>query len=79
MGNAIFGVTLGIVCFIVGVLFIPFLTDDITIARASLNCTGEDSISDGIKFTCLQIDLIIPYVILFFCSLAVGIIGGSKS
>jgi hypothetical protein len=77
MGSVFFGVTLGIICFMVGVLIIPFFTDDISLARTYLNCTGADSISDGIKFTCLQIDLIIPYLIWFFCSLAVGIIGGA--
>jgi hypothetical protein len=77
MGSVFFGVTLGIVCFIVGVLFIPFFTDDITIARTALNCSGADSISDGVKLTCLGIDLIVPYLIWFFCSLAIGIIGGA--
>lgn len=75
-GNIFFGATLGIFVFILGVLVIPFFTDDIVTERVNLNCTGADSISDGVKLTCLQIDLIIPYLIWFFVSVAIGIFGG---
>jgi len=74
-GNVFFGATLGIVCFIVGVLIIPFFTDDITIARNNLDCTNV-TITDGTKLTCLLGDMVIPYFIWFFASLAVGILGG---
>jgi hypothetical protein len=76
-GSFFFGLTIGIVLFIFGVLLIPFFTDDITTARDSshLDCSNV-SISDGVKFTCLQIDLVIPFFIWFFVSLAVGIIAG---
>ena len=79
-GNIFFGFTIGLVVFIFGVLFIPFFTDDITIARDDLDCSnygGNGSISDGTKLTCLQIDLIIPYFIWFFVSLAIGLIAGA--
>jgi hypothetical protein len=74
-GNIFFGATMGIFVFIIGVLIIPFFTDDITTVRTSLDCTNV-SISDGIKWTCLNVDLVVPYFIWFFVSLAVGIIGG---
>jgi len=74
-GNIFFGATIGIFCFIIGVLIIPFFADDITSARVALDCSNV-SISDGVKWTCLNIDLVIPYFIWFFVSLAVGIMGG---
>lgn len=74
-GNIFFGVTLGLFVFFFGVLIIPFFEDDITTARTNLDCSNV-TISDGIKWTCLNIDLVIPYLILFFVSLAVGVLGG---
>lgn len=76
-GGFFFGITIGIFIFIVGVLLIPFFTDDITTVRTSLDCTNM-SISNGTKLTCLQIDLLVPYLIVFFVSLAGGIIAGSN-
>lgn len=75
-GNIFFGVTIGLFIYIMGILFIPFLTDDITTARGELNCT-DTTISDGSKLICLQIDLVIPYLIWFFISLLLGFIAGS--
>jgi hypothetical protein len=74
-GNVFFGVTIGLFCFFFGVLFIPFFEDDITTARVNLDCSNV-SISDGVKWTCLNIDLVVPYIILFFTSLAIGVLGG---
>ena len=74
-GNVFWGTTIGIFCFIIGVLIIPFFVDDITLTRTNLDCTNV-SISDGVKWTCLITDLTIPYFIWFFVSLAVGILGG---
>lgn len=78
-GSSIFfGFTMGLVCFIIGVLIIPFLTDDIVTTRTNLNCTGADTISDGTMIECLQIDLVVPYFIWFFVSLSVGIFAGAN-
>ena len=74
-GNIFFGATLALVCFIAGVLIIPFFTDDITVARNQLDCTNT-TITDGTKVSCLLGDMVIPYFIWFFVSLAIGIIGG---
>ena len=75
-GSVFFGVTVGIFLFVMGVLFIPFLTDDVTTARGSLDCTNSTGISGGTKLTCLTVDLVIPYLIWFFASIALGYIAG---
>jgi len=76
-GGFFFGITIGVFLFIVGILLIPFFTDDITTTRTALDCTNA-SISDGTKLTCLEIDLLIPYLIVFFVSLAGGLIAGAS-
>lgn len=77
-GSAFFGVTIGIVVFIFGVLFLPFLMDDVTTFRGAMDCSNTD-ISGGTMFSCLIGDAAIPYLVWFFISLALGfIIGGVK-
>ncbi len=77
-GAIFLGLSLGIFLFIMGVLIMPFILDDITTARTSLDC-GGDSISDGTKLVCLLISGLNPYYIWLFTSLAVGlIIGGAR-
>lgn len=70
-GNIFWGITIGFFLFAMGVLIIPFITDDITTARTGLDCSNS-TISDGTKFTCLQHDLVVPYLIWFFVSIAIG-------
>jgi len=78
-GSAVFfGIIIGIFCFILGVLIIPFLTEDIATARIALDCTNV-SITDGTKLTCLEHDLVVPYFIAFFVSLAAGILAGARN
>jgi hypothetical protein len=78
-GNAFIGVALAIFLFVMGILFIPFLTDDITTARGLLDCSNASGITSGTKLLCLNIDLLVPYFILFIVSVALGyIVGGSK-
>jgi len=77
-GNVFFGVFVGLFLFATGVFVIPFLTDDITTTRSLLDC-GNSTISDGTKLMCLQTDILIPYLIWFFTSLAVGYIIGRNS
>ena len=76
-GNIFFGTAIAIFLFIIGILFIPFLTNDISTARASLDCT-DSSISGGTMLTCLQVDILVPYVIWGLISIATGFIAGSK-
>jgi hypothetical protein len=77
-GNIFFGVSVGIFLYVMGVLFIPFLTDDITSARTNLDCTNT-SITDGTKLTCLNVDIVIPYFIWFLLCLLLGYIAGGMS
>ena len=72
-GAIFIGVIIGLIIYMSGVLFIPFLTDSVDETRAALDCTNT-AISSGNKMTCLEIDLVIPYVIWLFISLALGII-----
>ncbi len=69
---------MGVFLFIMGVLFIPFVTDDITTSRTALDCTNT-SISSGTKLTCLGTDIVIPYLIWFFVSLLAGFVIGGKT
>ena len=74
-GNIFWGVTIGLFLFVVGVLVIPFFTDDITTTRTSLDCSNV-AITGGTMIACLLTDLVVPYFIWFFVSLAVGIFAG---
>jgi len=74
-GSIFFGIIVGLFVFVIGVLFIPFLTEDIATTRTLLDCTNS-SITGGTMITCLQIDLVTPYLIWFFVSVALGYISG---
>ena len=75
-GSMIFGITIGIFIYIMGVLMLPFIIDDIDTARDALNCS-DSTITDGNKINCLITDTTIPYFILFFVSLLLGFVAGS--
>lgn len=60
--------------FIIGFMFINFLTPEVTNFRIDLNCAYPDDISDGTKLLCLVGDLGIPIFILAILSLGVGAI-----
>lgn len=68
-GSAFFAVVLGLIVFMIGVLFIEHLGTDIVSARIDLSCSSAGSISDGNKFTCLLVDTVVPYFILVLLSL----------
>ena len=74
-GNIFFGVVLGLMIFISGVIFLPFITDDITTTRTALSCTDAENITGGTMLMCLLVDTIAPYFIWFFISVALGFIG----
>lgn len=77
-GSIFLGVTIGIFIWIMGVLFLPFMTDDISTLRTSLDCSNT-SISGGTMLTCLFTDALVPYFIWFFVSLALGfLVGGGR-
>jgi len=75
-GSAFFGITIAIFIYIIGVLFLPFVVDDVSNFRVSMDCTNT-SISDGAKLSCLVGDLTVPYFIWFFISIAIGFIAGA--
>jgi len=63
--SILFGIVFGIILFIIGMIFLNFITPLITTARNSDNLDCADTtISDGNKLTCLIVDLtIIQYSI----------------
>jgi len=75
-GSILIGLAVGMMIFISGFIFINFFFDEITTVRASdvLDCSNAAGISDGTKFTCLTIDLIIPYMTIIILSFAGGVI-----
>ena len=76
-GNLGVTIVVSITFFVVGLMFINFLTPEIITTRASvtgLNCANASAISDGAKLTCLAVDLVIPYFILLIFSAAGGYI-----
>ncbi len=78
-GGIIFGIAVGVMIFIAGMLFINFFFSLITDVRAAdvLNCASPSTISDGTKMSCLAIDIIIPVLIVIIISFAGGIIADS--
>jgi len=68
-------VILAIFIFLVGMININFIKDEVTRARnaANLNCS-DDSISDGTKLTCLAVDIVVPYFIILILSASGGLI-----
>ena len=76
-GNIFFGVVIGIFIFVMGILFIPFITDDLTTFKTAMNCAGS-TITGGTMLSCLTADLVVPYLIWFLVSLLIGfLIGGT--
>ena len=63
-----------IVFFIVGMLTINFMMDEITTTRTDLNCASAEDISDGTKLLCLAVDIGVPYWILLIFSVTIGAI-----
>ncbi len=59
--------------FIIGMININFIKDEVTRTRGDLNCSLT-TISDGSKLTCLLTDLVIPYFIIIIISAAGGLI-----
>ena len=77
-GNIFFGISVFFLVYVFGVLFIPFIADDITTTRQELDCTNS-SITDGAKLNCLLTDVLMPYFILFFISASAGFLIGRNT
>tara|TARA_Y100000310_G_scaffold319707_1_gene375306 strand:+ start:453 stop:716 length:264 start_codon:yes stop_codon:yes gene_type:complete len=74
--TAMIGLMIGIMIFMVAMIFIAPLSDVVTEARdaSQLDCANV-SISDGKKATCLIVDLILPYFIAVVIAIAGAFIG----
>ena len=74
--TAMIGLMIGIMIFMVAMIFIAPLSDVVTEARdaSQLDCANA-SISDGKKATCLIVDLILPYFIAVVIAVAGAFIG----
>lgn len=78
MGIAIM---IAITIFIVGMLNVNFIKDEVTRARGAtqLDCGNyaddyPEGISDGTKITCLVVDIVVPYFIIIIFSVAGGLL-----
>ncbi len=71
MGIAILS---AVIIFIIGMLTINFLLNEVSTARINLSCGSPSSISDGTKLLCLIIDTNIPYFIWLVFSISMGAI-----
>ena len=74
------GQTLGITIvalifvFIIGLMTINFLFDEISNFRSNLNCASPADITDGTKLLCLAVDTTIPYWIYLIFAITIGAI-----
>lgn len=59
---------------IIGFTALNFLFNEVDTARANLDCSSPESISDGSKLLCLVIDITIPYWIWIILSIGIGLI-----
>jgi hypothetical protein len=60
--------------FIIGMLIINFLMDEVTNFRVNMNCDSYTTISDGTKLLCLVGDVVVIYWIWLVFSIVIGII-----
>lgn len=63
----------GIMIFLFGIVFINFISPDLTTARTQLQCTTP-TISDGAKLTCLFTDTAVIYFIALILSITAGVV-----
>lgn len=74
-GNIFLSIAVCLFLWIMGILFLPFITEGITDARTLIECSST-TISDGAKLMCLNFDLLVPYFIWFIGSVAIGYVAG---
>jgi hypothetical protein len=69
-------VIVAITIFIVGMLSVNFIKDEVTRAKGvdNLDCSNAENISDATKLTCLTVDVVVPYFIVIIFSVAGGLI-----
>jgi len=74
-GNIFLGVVVAFILFAFGVLFMPFIADDIDTARTDLDCSNAN-IYSGTKLVCVATYAVMPYFIWFFVSASLGYLVG---
>jgi len=67
-------VVIAITIFIVGMLSVNFIKDEVTRARDATNLNCAAPTSDGTRLTCLAVDLAVPYLIILIFSATGGLI-----
>lgn len=75
-GSAFFGIAIGITIYIFGVLFMPYLMEDVTTFRDAMSCE-DTTISGGTMLSCVLGDAMIPYLIWFFVALSLSFLAGA--
>lgn len=61
-----------IVVLIIGLMFVNFITPEISTFRVDMNCTMPNAISDGSKLMCLVADITVIYWIILVFSVVIG-------
>jgi hypothetical protein len=61
----------GIFVFIIGLMVVNFVMDEVTQFRVNMNCANADSISDGTKLVCLVADTTVIYWIIIVFSILI--------
>ena len=75
--NIFLGIFIAMFIYVSGIMILPFILDDITTARTSLECS-DTTISDGTKITCLAFSGLTPYFIWFLMSVTLGFVLGGR-
>ena len=75
--TAFLAIIFGVMVFMAGTFFLGFIQERVLdlIGTTGLNC-GSSLNSDGIKGVCLISELVVPYFIIIFVSIASGLVVG---
>lgn len=71
-GSLGIGIITAITIFIIGMMSINFIMDEVTDARINLSCSDASNISDATKLLCLVVDI----TVIYWMIIILGIIGG---
>ena len=74
-GVGYLGWGLALFIWIMGIMFIPYITDVIDASRVDLDCSNS-SLGAGDRLLCLGIDTIVPYIIWTLMVIAIKLIIG---
>ena len=77
-GNVYLGISIALFIWVFGILFLPFVMDEVATTKTLLDCTNT-SITGGTMLSCLAVSGVIPYLILTLVAVALGFIAGSRT